>query len=775
MYNLEFRKQRIKKTKLFCFALASIIVILGVITISFIASILSKEEQSVKNYMSQSVQQTASNLNVRVLNSINEMKILALKLGNEVDIESEDKVSMFLKRHISDYDYQQLLFIYPDGRTVRYQKNVGKTSSINWINESKFFSAIQKSDAFTSTSQNDDVPSGYVNEFAVPVYDSNKNLVGVLGSLIYANSYLKVLGYNNYSENGYAYILNQNGDYVVKSPRDKSEFKNFFDMDIKYIDIKKEEVQRALKNKENISFLCSYNLKKYVITFSPLRNRTSTVMVAVPISVLMLHIDSLLIGIICSVSIIALLVFILFYYINISFNEEEKFIYNIAFADKITGGANKNKFILDAKSILNDWMSEHKANYALIAIDIATYKAIKELYGARRSNKILKDVYNILQNKISEKGICVRDYDSKFLVLLEYEKQEDIIKIFIEKVLAEINTYNENNMTQFFTESGTTISSKIAMYFGIYLVNDLSYTIDQMCENAYTANRSIKGSTQNSYKFYDDNFRIQRLQNKVIEDEMFEALKDHQFKMYLQPKYDFKTLKLVGAEALVRWVHPKKGIIKPENYISLFEQNGFILELDKCVWKQVCEFLSDRKKSFKNMFPISVNVSRIHMNDDLFVDELISMVKEYDIDPSYIELELTETACFDDSTRFKNIIEKLNKNGFTISIDDFGTGYSSLNMLREISVNILKFDSDFIKDTINDEKGQIIVRNIVNMAKELKISTVAEGIETEEQAEFLRNAGCDIAQGYLYGLPLEKEVFTEQVLKETDAEIFYKN
>lgn len=775
MYNLEFRKKREKKIK-HMYNMATIVIsVLIILAVVFIRHILVQESIAVQEYMIQSSQQTASNLSARVVNSINEMKILSLKFQNDVDISSEYEITAFLKRHINDYDYQRLIFAYPDGRTVRYQRYDGKLSSTNWLDEPKFLDALQGREIFAHTSKNAQAPSGYVNEFAVPVYDDNKNIVGVLASQVYANKYLKILGFNNYSEKGFAYIVDLNGNYIVKSPRDVFGYDNFLDMDIKYIGVKKDEVQNSLKFKKEISFICKYKFKKYIFTLIPIKERDSSVLVVVPVNVLMLHVDSLLLGIITIIACISLLVIWLINYSHKLFDEEEKFIYNIAFVDKITGGANKNQFVIRAKSILNDWMSEHKDNYAMIAIDIATFKAIGELYGLKRSNKILKDVYNIIKDNITERSICSRDYDSKFLVLYKYEKESDIVEKFINKILAELEIYNENYMTQFFSESGTTISSKIALFFGIYIIKDLSYTVDQMCENAYMAKKSIKGNVLNLYKFYDDNFRIQRLQNKVIEDEMFEALKEHQFKMYLQPKFDLKTLKVVGAEALVRWVHPRKGIIAPVNYIPLFEQNGFILELDKCIWRQACEFLSERKKTYKKMFPISVNVSRIHMNDDLFVEELISLVKEYEIEPGYLELEVTESACFENEARFKEILAKLNQNGFTISVDDFGTGYSSLNMLRELPVNVLKIDRGFIKDTISDKRGQIIVRNIVNMAKELNMATVVEGIETEEQAEFLRNIGCDIAQGFLYGKPSDLKTFTEQFLKEADPEIYYKN
>jgi len=288
-----------------------------------------------------------------------------------------------------------------------------------------------------------------------------------------------------------------------------------------------------------------------------------------------------------------------------------------------------------------------------------------------------------------------------------------------------------------------------------------------MCERANIARRSLGSDVKSICKFYDDNLRAQLLQEKNIEDEMHGALAANHFHMYLQPKFDLQTKELAGAEALVRWIHPEKGLIPPMSFIPLFEKNGFVTELDKCVWKQACEFLSARKKEGAKLFPISVNVSRIHMENDKFIDELILLTRKYGIDPKFLELELTETACFNDEKRFMETINTLKDLGFVVSMDDFGTGYSSLNMLRNLPIDVLKLDRGFIKDTIQDKKGQIVTSSIIEMANKLNMTTVAEGIETEEQAEFLRSIGCKIAQGFLYGKPVDINSFMELFMPKT--------
>ena len=189
------------------------------------------------------------------------------------------------------------------------------------------------------------------------------------------------------------------------------------------------------------------------------------------------------------------------------------------------------------------------------------------------------------------------------------------------------------------------------------------------------------------------------------------------------------------------------------------------MEVDKNIWMQACEFLSNLKANGEELFPISVNVSRLHLNNDAFIDELVKLVKMYKVNPKYIELELTESACLNNESRFIEIMNRLKSFGFTIAMDDFGTGYSSLNMLRHLPVDILKLDRGFITDAILDEKGKVVVKCILEMANQLNMETVAEGIETTEQAEFLKNTGCKIAQGFLYGRPVKTEEFRKKFME----------
>ncbi len=734
-----------------------------IIAIFFVNYVLSNEFISAQKFLEQGVMQTASNLRGRILNTLNEMKLISVKLTDSASNFSEADIISFLEKHINDYDYHRLIFSYPDGRTIRYERGKGIIKSIDWSQDKRFLEGISGNAIFSATLKDDYTPSGHVNEFVVPVYTKDKKIAGVIGSDVFAQTYLKILGFNNYNNSARSFIIDNSGNYLVTPYDDKIYLENFFSYPNKYIATSEDKVKKALKTNNCGSFIFKRNGKKYVAAFAVIDTPNRLVLTIVPLHVLLLHVDKLLGGITVIVFLISILLLVMSYYSNSLFKQNERIMYDMAFTDEITDGSNKNKFIMDANEILN---SDQEGKYALISIDITQFKSINELYGSEHTNKILKDVYDIITKNLSNGSVCVRDYAATFVVLFKYETQEFITKYFINKILDDIQYYNENKMEQVSESSDILRKAKLALKFGIYLISDKSIPVDIMCERANIAKQMIRGNALLQYKYYDDSLRAQILQNKAIEDEMQSALESNQFHMYLQPKFDIETKQLTGAEALVRWIHPEKGLISPAQFIPLFEENGFIVELDKCIWSQACSLLSERKRQGKTMFPISVNVSRLHLNNDAFISELLLLTQKYNVPTKYIELELTESACINDEKRFMEVITNLKSLGFILSMDDFGTGYSSLNILRHLPFDVIKLDRGFIVDSVNDERGRIILQFIVDMANKLNMITLAEGIETEEQLIFLRNLGCKLAQGFYFGRPMDINAFADNFLQD---------
>jgi EAL domain-containing protein (putative c-di-GMP-specific phosphodiesterase class I) len=280
-----------------------------------------------------------------------------------------------------------------------------------------------------------------------------------------------------------------------------------------------------------------------------------------------------------------------------------------------------------------------------------------------------------------------------------------------------------------------------------------------MCDRAMMASRTTKGNILKFCAFYDEQYREDMIKANEIEHDMNSALENQDFKMYLQPKYRLDDYELCGAEVLCRWVHPKKGIIAPNDFIPLFEKNGFIIKLDEYMWEQACKALRGWIDEGRNPVPLSVNISRYHIGRNDIAGILTGLMEKYELKPDLLHLEITESLFLDKPETLNRELVKLQNIGFTLEVDDFGSGFSSLNLIRNISVDTIKIDKDFLDNEIASEKGKIVVNHTIDMAKDLKLQVIAEGVETKEHVDFLKNSHCDIAQGYYFAKPMPLEEF----------------
>ena len=293
---------------------------------------------------------------------------------------------------------------------------------------------------------------------------------------------------------------------------------------------------------------------------------------------------------------------------------------------------------------------------------------------------------------------------------------------------------------------------------GIFQIRDKGLTLDFCLDCAGIARKSRKGQFAVHYAFYDERVKEQIYRDKRIEAEMKGALENGEFQAYYQPQYDAESRRIVGAEALVRWARPDGGLVPPGEFIPLFEKNGFISELDRYMFRQVCEQQKEWEERGYEVVPVSVNVSRKLLYDLNFVEKYNLILTETAVDVRNVEIEITESVFFDNQPRLLDAIRHLHQSGYRILLDDFGTGYSSMAMLNDMSFDTLKIDKSFV-DNIGDERGNKIVDGIIRLADSLELSTIAEGVETREQYEYLKARGCDVIQGYYFGRPMTAESF----------------
>ena len=302
---------------------------------------------------------------------------------------------------------------------------------------------------------------------------------------------------------------------------------------------------------------------------------------------------------------------------------------------------------------------------------------------------------------------------------------------------------------------------------GICCVEDVIelLKIDGLLDRANFARKTVKTGDRQNYVYYDESIRSHLWEEKAIENRMQSALEDREFTVYYQPKVDLALGKIGCAEALVRWKTPGGSIIPPDRFIPVFEKKHMIDQLDQYVYEEVCRWLRRLLDSGKPALPVSVNVSRLQFYDQNFVDRYVEIRDKYAIPPELLELEFTESIAFDNAKLLLQTVGRLKKEGFSCSIDDFGKGYSSLGLLKNLPLDVLKIDSFFFDEGPDRNKDRIIVEGIVDLVKKFNIKTVAEGIESMEQVEYLKRIGCDYVQGYVFYRPMPQAEYEKLIVE----------
>lgn len=396
---------------------------------------------------------------------------------------------------------------------------------------------------------------------------------------------------------------------------------------------------------------------------------------------------------------------------------------------------------LMAKRIRED--TDHK--YAVIQFDVIGFKFINDRYGEAIGNELLAHFNDVLEIYCNETMLFSRLSADVFMAVLPYEELSDIYS-FIRGLEAGMSGYK---------------NIKYSFAFGVYLVTDRNIATRIMGDSAGIARTAIKGNALENIGFFNHDIKNSMKSKRTIEDKMRSALKNGEFVMYLQPKYNISDSSVTGAEALVRWIDPETGIIPPNEFIPVFEKNGFVVKIDEYIWECACKQIRKWLDGGLPAVPISVNVSRVHLTDSKFIDTLDELIKKYNIPQELLEIEITETA---DNINANEMIQLAKDNGFKLLMDDFGSGYSSLNTLRSTPFDVIKIDRMFFSKSMESERGQKIISHTISMSKDIGLDLIAEGVETQEQADFLKDCGCDSAQGFLYSRPVPVDMF-DNILK----------
>lgn len=421
--------------------------------------------------------------------------------------------------------------------------------------------------------------------------------------------------------------------------------------------------------------------------------------------------------------------------------------------DMITGLLYLERFKKLTQRHLTD--KSRRESCALLCTDISNYEKVNNLYGLRKTDHLLSELAVMLTSFSQDVILSCRSVADHFYVLVSYRDTKQLTRL-----LKDLCKQFENEIAPQYADAYPQLG------LGVYLINNAKESVDHMIEYANAARESLQLQNGSPVAFYDvDMFRnMERI--REIEGRMKLALENGEFKAFLQPKFNLETGQIVGAEALVRWISPNGSTVYPDEFIPIFENNGFIVELDFYILATICDMVNRRIQSKKNCVPISINQSRVLLQNEDYVRRVAGMLAKHNTPPRYIELELTERIFRDDLKEMAEVMGKLKNLGVRWSIDDFGTGYSSLNLLKELPVDIIKIDKSFLDETESSETSKIIIRKTVELTQELDMTVVCEGVETENQADYLRGIRCDVAQGYLYAKPMPMGEFEKMLDKE---------
>lgn len=420
-------------------------------------------------------------------------------------------------------------------------------------------------------------------------------------------------------------------------------------------------------------------------------------------------------------------------------------LHHLAETDSLTGVYSEQGFCHYADELRKSKDTE----YTLLRFDVNHFKAINELFGAEKSLAILKLIADRLKVLVGTDGICGRLGADIFTVCMPTDKLD------AEKIV--------NDLEQLISKTLPGFNASI--YSAIYCMNDPETSVELMLDRAGLAIQQIKGNYLDRFTKYNGLVKDVMLKEQALTSDMEFALGNNEFCIHIQPIYDIHTGKVVSAEALVRWNHSKRGLLPPDSFIPLFERNGMIAKLDHHVWGLACAFLKKLIDEGVEPVPISVNVSRVNLFLPSLGDDIVALLDKYGIGREYLKLEITESARTADQTRLVEAVEKLKKLGFTIVMDDFGTGYSSLRVLKDMPIDVVKIDMNFVAELGSSDKASIIVKHMSTLAKALGMTVIAEGVETKEQLGYLKSVECDQLQGYYFSKPLTEDDFIKLMKK----------
>lgn len=732
-----------------------VMIIVAVVLIVFIArdytlSIRQKADSIVVESLSNQINQSNKYLKKYLDKKVKVLQNVSSSVGKK-DFKTVQQFEEYTKIVLDGQQFDRIRYIDKNGYL-----HIEDGTLVDVRDKSYYIQAM--SGNFALTNPTGDSKHNYQGiGIVTPIYDENSNIIGALYAEKDSAELMEELE-SEFSEYiGFAYVINKDGYVIFKAKNNfqDEECINFFHYMV-YQGIELENYVETLrtgmsKSTSDVLVVSGQSGKGY-LGYAPISSEYGwTVVSYIGDNKISDYGNNVSKDTLKMMSYIISLVVIIAIYIMLIEVVKNKQIKKMAFTDPLTSIGNCFWFENQCKKILKLHQDE---KYVVVQFDIKRFKYINHKYGYSFGDKILKLLAKNLNKKFNKGEACARIGTDLFIILLKNSPDvNDKLNKYLQEILVKKNITN--------------ITLNFRM--GLYVLQDNNEAVSKIIEKVNLAWNYIKNGSNSSFNYYDDDLLDKIMEEEALEFRMRGALDNREFKVYVQPKIDLKSDKMCGAEALVRWISPELGFMPPDKFIPLFEKNGFIANVDFYVLESIFIKTQQMIKEGYQGFTISVNQSRETLNDPNYLVNLKKLIDKYDVPVNLIELEITENVFVDDYDKILDIMKKVKALGFKISMDDFGSGYSSLNLLKEMPINVLKIDRIFLNETKTSAKSKVIIKSVIQMAKNLEINVICEGVENIDQVKLLKEIKCEMAQGYYYGKPMPMEEFDKKLKEDVLA------
>ena len=703
-------------------------------------------------------------LESQLVTSINDISDQNIKLIKNV-INSKFKLLNIIAKEFSDYTeedfansheyteeiakafgFRELGLALPNGITYM------SSNTIFDISDREYFKYSMNGENYVTETLEDMGDKTDINVYSVPIINSNGEVKGVCFAMYDTEEFVDLLQVSSFSGNGYSYIIDSEGNIVSDSQKmvknhdnnlfdgliNKSETSNIKEINNKAIEDLKDGIN------SNISGYTKYDYEEYkYAVYSPLNINGWFLITVVPVDILterILPINNI-------VHIVSIIIFIsalstVLYFIRKQIKEKD-YLKKIAYSDSFTGLYNKNYL---KEKLLDKEINNKEYKSALVIYNIKNFKVINEIYGVNTGDYLIKEISKILiKNKKYDKEIIAHGYADEFAAIYFYKNKKEL-ETRLNKVISDSKLINYNNKV--FNN----------LYIGVYEIKEEEYNFEELYNHANIAKNKNKLLKAEPFTYYDETLAANETSEKELQEKIKEGILKKEFKASFKPRFDCKTKKITGCEALGR-LHKSNGeIYFPSEFFDISDKTGFTRQIEELIFEDICIKINQWQKKDIEIVPVSINISRSYLNniDDFY--NLKRILIKYNISPKYIQFEISESSLFTNDKELRKIINKMRSYGFKVLLRDFGVGYLSFSSMRDFKFDILKMDRSFV-DKIGNKKGEYIVKEIINLAKNLDMKVIVEGVKTREQFEFLKENKCDEIQGEYFSQSLDCESF----------------